>query len=97
MKRVQCFYHHLFYFLFFVPLIYFIRFYVLSKLGIMEEDQGFIDWLNWNVYLLPLFWLFVLGVHAITVFKFKFIQKWEDRKIREIIDKEYQESRQTWN
>lgn len=97
MKRVKCFYHHLFSFLFFVPLIFLLRFLVLAKIGIRVEDKGFIDWINWNTYLIPLCWLIAIGVHAMLVFKFKFVQRWEEQKIRELIEKEDQESRQTWN
>jgi hypothetical protein len=57
---------------------------------VLPEDEGFIDWLNWNTYLLPLIWALVIAIHGIRVYrrKFKIFRGWEERKIKELIQKE---------
>lgn len=96
-KKIKCFYEHLAVYLVVIPVIFIVRFYVLPKLGIISKNEGFQDWLNWNTYLFPLLWLVGLIIHAFIVFKFRFIQKWEDKKVQELLEKEEQKSRQRWN
>ena len=95
-KKIKGFHTHLRIFLIINILIYVGRFLVLPRLGVIPEDEGFIDWLNWNTYLMPLFWGIGLGIHALCVFgkNFKPLQRWEERKIEEILKKE-NESRET--
>jgi protein-S-isoprenylcysteine O-methyltransferase Ste14 len=96
-KKIKCFYEHLVVYLVFIPVIFMVRFYALPKMGIVSKDEGFQDWLNWNTYLIPLLWLVVLVIHAFVVFKFSFMQKWEDKKVHELLEKEEQKSRQRWD
>ncbi|MDH7447088.1 2TM domain-containing protein [Aquimarina sp. 2201CG14-23] len=51
-------------------------------------DEGFSNWLNWNLYLTPFFWGIGLFFHWIKVFNpnIIFSKQWEDRKIKEIMD-----------
>lgn len=62
-------------------------------------DEGFIDWLNWNLLATPVLWGIGLLIHGVHVFKknnflgkiykrFVFGSEWEKRKIKELMDKE---------
>jgi len=97
-KEIKSFHTHLRIFLIINILVYVARFFVLPKLGVLPEDEGFIDWLNWNTYLMPLFWGIGLAIHAFCVFgkKFKPLQKWEERKIDEILKKENESREQKY-
>ncbi|MEZ4858221.1 MAG: 2TM domain-containing protein [Flavobacteriaceae bacterium] len=95
-KKIKDFYGHLFLFAIVVPLVYVIRFFVLPKIGVISEEEGFVNWLNWHTYVLPLFWLFGIAIHAITVFKPKSISSWEKKKMQELIEKEEQKNHQQW-
>ncbi|WP_290627597.1 2TM domain-containing protein [Altibacter sp.] len=55
-----------------------------------QQDAAFISWLNWNTFGITFFWGLGLLFHALSVFvvKFKFLKKWEERKIKELIKKE---------
>jgi hypothetical protein len=58
--------------------------------GGKTAEQGFLDWLDWNVLLTPLLWGIGLFIHFIAVFgkKTRFIRNWEERKIREFLKEE---------
>lgn len=53
-------------------------------------DEGFTNWLQWNLYITPFFWGIGLFIHWIKVFNpnIIFSKQWENRKIKEIIDKD---------
>ena len=89
-KEIKGFYTHVRIFIIVNILVYVIRFIVLPKIGALPADEEFVEWLNWNTYLMPLFWGVGLGIHALCVYgkKLKPFQKWEERKIEEILRKE---------
>ena len=89
-KEIRSFYTHLRIFIIVNVLVYVTRFFVLPRLGVLPQDEGFIDWLNWNTYLMPILWGIGLGIHGLRVFasKFRPIKRWEERKINEILKKE---------
>ncbi|MEM7085750.1 MAG: 2TM domain-containing protein [Bacteroidota bacterium] len=97
-KEIKGFYTHVRIFVIVNVLVYVTRFLVLPKLGLLPEDEGFIDWLNWNTYLMPLFWGLGLAIHGLCVFgkKFKPFQKWEERKIEEILRKENESGKRNY-
>ncbi|MBW2938224.1 2TM domain-containing protein [Aureisphaera sp. CAU 1614] len=94
-KQIKGVYGHIIIFLVVVPLVFIVRFFVLPAYGIVSEEKGFNNWLNWNTYIFPVMWLMAIGIHALTVFKPKSIKNWEDKKIEELIQKEEEEI-QTW-
>ena len=53
-------------------------------------DEGFSNWLDWNLYFTAFFWGIGLFFHWIKVFKPNIIfnKQWEERKIKEIMDKD---------
>lgn len=97
MKQLKGFYTHIIVFIIIVPLIFIVRFLTLPGLGIQLNDEGFENWLNWNIYLVPLLWLVVLLFQGIIVLKPNRIKQWEQRKIKELMDKEQSDANQHWN
>lgn len=60
------------------------------------HDEGFYQWLDWNIIGTPVLWGIGLGIHAFYVFvvqgkkwddvKPKFISDWEERQIKKYMD-----------
>ncbi|MDX1768676.1 MAG: 2TM domain-containing protein [Arenibacter troitsensis] len=48
------------------------------------EDQGFLNWMEWNMVFIPIVWGVVLLVAGIYLLKLKpgFIEKWEEKQLR---------------
>ena len=90
-KDIREFYHHLFFYLLFnVPLLLFPR-QIAELLRITTWNNAeFTGWVEWNLYLTPLFWGIGLVFHAIFTFIFKgsLLKKWEDRQIKKYLDQE---------
>jgi len=94
-KEIRGFYNHIGIFVVTTIVIFVVRFVALPKLGFISEDEGFVDWLNWNTYLLPIIWILVLLVHGLIVYRNKLglFKKWEERKIAELMENEEMESK----
>jgi len=73
--------------------------YVLVNLFLLLIASNIFDGLvsihvpGWSYFTTPFFWGIGLLFHGLYVFQFKsgFIKKWEERKIREIMDKDKEE------
>ena len=54
------------------------------------SDVHFDRWLDWNTYGTAIIWGIALFIHGLYAFqyKFKFFKNWEDRKLKEILEKE---------
>ncbi len=54
------------------------------------SNVQFDRWLDWNTYGTAIIWGIALLIHWVYAFqyKFKFFQNWEDRKLKEILEKE---------
>ena len=70
---------------------------LLLRANVMNFVKGggfdtidFQDWLDWNSYLTPVLWGLGLALHGIYVFygRSNFVKDWENRKIKEIMDKD---------
>ena len=68
---------------------------IMSAFADKQFDWNFDSWLQLNTYGTLVLWGIGLGIHGLYVYrhKFKFIRNWEDRKIREIMEKEENENR----
>ena len=90
MKQIKGFYSHVKVYLIVNVLIILARIYAGNYINFDAQDEGFRDWLNWNIMLTPILWGIVLLIHGISVnrFKLKLFKDWEDKKIKEYIDKE---------
>jgi len=62
------------------------------------QDQGFYDWLNWNIIGTPVVWGIGLLLHGIYVFRMnsrplkdfrpRFVKNWEMKKMEEFLREE---------
>ncbi|MDO1511426.1 2TM domain-containing protein [Maribacter confluentis] len=61
-------------------------------------DNGFKQWVMWNIASIPIIWSIVLTIHALVVFRIRLVRfkwtkpemliKWEQKMIQDIIQKE---------
>jgi hypothetical protein len=72
-----------------------LSFYIVINLIILfinthSENQGFRDWSQPHLYITPILWGIGLLFHGLKVFKNNFIfrKSWEERKIKELMDKD---------
>lgn len=98
-KNLKDFYKHLRVFVIINILLLIIKsraYDFFTERGIM--DEGFFNWLDWNIIGTPIIWGFGLGLHAIYVFVFKskplkefaprFYKDWEERQIEKYMNEE---------
>jgi hypothetical protein len=84
MEEVKGFYSHLVVYLI-VNLVL-----ILSQLGIFSGGFVKIDFPGWAMFTTPFFWGIGLFFHGLYVFgrRLRFLKDWEDRKIKEFMDKD---------
>jgi len=53
-------------------------------------ESGFLNWLNINIALVPIIWGIALLIQFLYIHRFKlaFFKNWEEKKIRELIEKD---------
>lgn len=66
---------------------------IIINLGVFQSGFSGIEIPKWPMFTTPFFWGIGLFFHWVTVFKDKFalLKNWEDRKIKEYLDKEEEE------
>ncbi len=79
-KKIKGFYIHL--------MVYCFTNFLVIALQFFDTDNN--EQWSWNMLQLPLFWGIGLAAHGLSVFlpSFAFGKQWEERKIRELMDKE---------
>lgn len=92
-KRVEAlkgFYKHLLVYIIVNIAIFIVRGNVLEFFQNQSSDKNFMEWMDWNILIVPIFWGIGLLFHAAKVFQYKlpFIENWENRKIKRFIDKD---------
>lgn len=92
-KRVEAlkgFYSHLFSYLIINIVLLILRGNVLDFFQSASPDKNFVEWVNWNILLVPIFWGIGLLYHALMVFQYKlrFIENWEQGKLKKFIKEE---------
>lgn len=84
MEEIKGFYTHL--------VVYLIInvFIILAQIGVFNEGWYGLEFPGWAVFTTPFFWGIGLFFHGLYVFtnNFSFFKKWEERKIKEYMDKE---------
>ena len=63
-----------------------------------NHDKGFIDWMHINVWGTPVLWGIGLLIHGLYVyrFKFSFFKRWEERKIKELMNEDSAKENNKW-
>ncbi len=92
-KRVEAlkgFYKHLLAFIIVNIAIFIVRGQVLEFFQNESPDKNFLEWVDWNILIVPIFWGIGLLFHAVKVFQYKlnFIKTWEERQLRKYIKEE---------
>ncbi|WP_103070031.1 2TM domain-containing protein [Aquimarina sediminis] len=101
-KRVEDekgFYSHLTTYIIINIVILIVNRYIYTNADSINTDVGFTKWLNWHIFITPALWGIGLVCHGIWVFKknsllnkgYKksiFSKEWEERKIKELMDKD---------
>lgn len=81
-KRVEVlkgFYKHLLVYCIVNVTLFILRGDVLQFFQDESADKNFIEWVDWNILIIPIFWGIGLLCHAVKAFqyKLKFIANWE--------------------
>ncbi len=90
LEALKGFYKHLLVYIFVNIAIFIVRSNVLEFFQYQSPDKNFIEWVDWNILIVPIFWGIGLLFHAVKVFqyKFPFIKNWEERQLKKFIDKD---------
>jgi hypothetical protein len=99
-KKIRGFHRHvLIYFIINIILIVIKRIPILYvSIDNQNADQGFIDWIDINIWSTPILWGIGLLIHGLYVyrFKFSFSRTWEERKIKEFMKEDSSEENSKW-
>lgn len=93
LKRVEelkGFYQHLIVFIIINLILFIIRGNVLEFFMNTSSDKNLVQWVDWNILIVPIFWGIGLVFHAAKVFQYKFgfIKKWEQKQLQKFIREE---------
>ena len=91
MEDIKGFYTHLVVYLIVNTML------ILVQLGIFTRGFYGIEFPEWSVFSTPFFWGIGLFFHGLYVFlhRFRFFKDWEERKIKEYMDKDEAEFKET--
>ncbi|MDC8001251.1 2TM domain-containing protein [Aequorivita todarodis] len=92
-KRVEAlkgFYKHLLVYVIINVALFVVRGRVLEFFQIESNDKNFVEWIDWNILIVPIFWGIGLLFHAAKVFqyKFPFLKNWEERQLKKFMKEE---------
>lgn len=81
------FYKHLFVYCIVNIALFILRGEVLQFVQNESTNKSVIDWIDWNILIVPVFWGIGLVFHTAKVFQFKFnfIADWEKRQLKKFI------------
>ncbi|MCL6265510.1 2TM domain-containing protein [Flagellimonas myxillae] len=92
-RKIRRFYTHLAIFLVVNIILYLVKAdtmaLIIEETGIHEI--GFVNYLHWQFWTITLSWVIILLVQGLQLFGRPLIAKWEQRKIKELMDKEDQD------
>ena len=91
-KEIKGFHRHLMVFVLVNIALFIINAEVFNWITEDPENLNIKNRLTWNVFFTPIFWGIGLCIHAINVFIFKgrFLNRWEERKIKEYMEDDTQ-------
>lgn len=87
-EMLKGFYKHLLVYIVVNIAIFIVRGEVLEFFQTESPDKNFIEWIDWNILIVPIFWGIGLWFHAAKVFhyKLKFLKNWEERQLKKYMD-----------
>ena len=90
-KEIKGFYTHLTVYLIINTVLFLLRMDILQK-GFVNIQAP-----NWSHFITPFFWGIGLAFHGLYVFqhKFKFFKSWEERKIKEYMERDEERIKRT--
>lgn len=90
LEALKGFYKHLLVYIVVIIAIFIVRGNVLEFFQNQSPDKNFIEWVDWNILIVPIFWGIGLLFHASKVFqyKFPFIKNWEERQLKKFIEED---------
>jgi hypothetical protein len=90
LEALKGFYKHLLVYIVVNIAIFIVRGNVLEFFQNQSPDKNFIEWVDWNILIVPVFWGIGLLFHASKVFqyKFSFIKNWEERQLKKFIEED---------
>lgn len=68
-------------------------FLLLGAVGVFENGFAGLHMPSWGYFTTPFFWGIGVLAHALFVFNIRMFKNWEERKIREYLEKEDEEFR----
>ena len=91
MEEIKGFYTHLTVYLVINTLL------ILLQLGVFQNGFANIEMPSWSYFTTPFFWGIGLLFHGLYVFqdRLRFFKDWEDRKIKEFMDKDEEDYKKT--
>jgi amino acid transporter len=92
-KRVEAlkgFYKHLLVYIIVNIALFILRSNVLEFFQSESPDKNFMEWIDWNFLIIPIFWGIGLLFHAAKIFQYKlpFIKNWEERQLKKFMKEE---------
>ena len=99
-KKIRGFHRHVIvYFIINIILLFIKRKAILQIFNETTiDDPGFIYWMNVDIIGTPILWGIGLLIHGLYVyrFKFSFFKGWEERKIKELMNKDSEIESNKW-
>lgn len=89
-EAIKGFYQHLLVYIVVNIALFVVRGQVLEFFQNEATDKNFVEWIDWNILIVPIFWGIGLLFHASKAFqyKLKFLKNWEKRQIEKFIKEE---------
>ncbi|MCG2418309.1 2TM domain-containing protein [Aequorivita sp. F47161] len=86
-EALKGFYNHLMFYSIVNIFLFIVRGNILQFFQNQVTDKNFIDWVDWNILIVPIFWGIGLLFHAAKVFqyKLKFIKNWEEKQLKNFL------------
>ena len=98
-KAIKGFHGHLWVYILVNVLLLLLRADILSVVTGREVKIYAEEWIHWNILSSWFLWGIAVLIHGLYVYrhKFGFIKTWEERKIKELMDKEENKNNERWS
>ncbi|WGF91784.1 2TM domain-containing protein [Aequorivita marisscotiae] len=89
-EALKVFYNHIILYCIVNIVLFLVRGEVLQFFQDQNGNKNFIDWVDWNILVVPIFWGIGLLFHAAKVYRYKlkFIKNWEEKQLKKYLKEE---------